>query len=72
MRLTDQVNCHVPPRPAFGTLDYRLQLRRAYHKFHGIWPVLSADKRLVRVARAEGLDALNIETDEEQITNRFN
>jgi predicted nucleic acid-binding protein len=32
---------------------------------------LSADKKLLRVAGAEGLDALNIETDEEQITNRF-
>jgi len=32
---------------------------------------LSADKKLLKVARAEGLDALNIEADKEQITSRF-
>ena len=32
---------------------------------------LSANKKLLRVADAEGLDALNVETDKEQITSRF-
>ena len=31
---------------------------------------LSADRKLLRVAGVEGVDALNIETDEESITNR--
>jgi predicted nucleic acid-binding protein len=33
--------------------------------------LLSADKKLLIAARAEGLEALDVETDEEQITNRF-
>lgn len=32
---------------------------------------LSADKMLLKVARAEDLDALNIEAHKEQMTNRF-
>ncbi len=33
--------------------------------------LLSADRRLLKVARAENLEALNIETDEERITSRL-
>jgi predicted nucleic acid-binding protein len=46
-------------------------LQIATCKISGSTALLSADKKLLEVARAEGLEALDIETDEEQITNRF-
>ena len=46
-------------------------LQIATCRISGSSVLLSADKKLLVAAKTEGLEALDIETDEEQITNRF-
>jgi hypothetical protein len=46
-------------------------LQIATCRISGSSVLLSADKKLLVAAKTEGLEALDIETDEGQITNRF-